>query len=159
MNYKIINSILVILCVFIITGCSTNKKLNIDSNGNLRKDSVIMDKQNEVIDEVKVLIDNHEYTINLEDNETAKTFVNMLPLEYNMNELNGNEKYVYLNSSLPVDAINVGYIYAGDVMLYGDNCLVIFYKSFKTSYSYTKIGHIDSLDDLGNGSINIKIVK
>ena len=159
MNYKIINNIFFILFVFIITGCSTNKKLNIDSNGNLRKDSVIMDKQNEVIDEVKVLIDNNEYNINLEDNETAKTFVNMLPQEYNMNELNGNEKYVYLNSSLPVDAINVGYINAGDVMLYGDNCLVIFYKSFKTSYSYTKIGHIDNLDDLGNGSINIKIVK
>ena len=44
-------------------------------------------------------------------------------------------------------------------MLYGNNCLVIFYKSFDTSYSYTKIGHIDNLDNLGNGSITAKFEK
>ena len=38
-------------------------------------------------------------------------------------------------------------------MIYEDNCLVIFYKSFKTDYEYTKIGHIDNLDDLGTGSL------
>ena len=40
-------------------------------------------------------------------------------------------------------------------MLFSDNCLVIFYKSFDTSYSYTKIGHIDNLPNLGNGSITV----
>ena len=42
-------------------------------------------------------------------------------------------------------------------MLFGNNCLVIFYESFDTSYSYTKIGHIDNLDDLGSNNIEIKI--
>lgn len=41
-------------------------------------------------------------------------------------------------------------------MLYGNNCLVVFYKSFDTSYSYTKIGHIDNLSDLGSRNITIK---
>lgn len=41
-------------------------------------------------------------------------------------------------------------------MLYGNNCLVVFYKSFNTSYSYTKIGHIDNLSDLGNEDVIIK---
>jgi hypothetical protein len=29
-------------------------------------------------------------------------------------------------------------------MLYGDNCVVLFYETFTTSYSYTKIGSIDN---------------
>ena len=81
----------------------------------------------------------------------------MLPLELNMKELNGNEKYVYLDNSLPTNSSNPKRINAGDVMLYGNNCLVIFYKSFDTSYSYTKIGHIDNLENLGNENIKVKI--
>ena len=38
-------------------------------------------------------------------------------------------------------------------MIYGNDCLVIFYKSFTSSYSYTKIGHIDNLPDLGNDNV------
>ncbi|MBR6948703.1 MAG: hypothetical protein IKH54_00780 [Bacilli bacterium] len=37
--------------------------------------------------------------------------------------------------------------------------LIIFYKSFDTSYSYTKIGHINNLPDLGNENISIRIEK
>ena len=41
-------------------------------------------------------------------------------------------------------------------MLFDNGCLVIFYKSFDTSYSYTKIGYIDNLPDLGNGDVSVK---
>ena len=76
-----------------------------------------------------------------------------------MSELNGNEKYVYLDKSLLTNPSNPKQINTGDVMLYGNNCLVIFYKSFETSYSYTKIGHIDNLPDLGNGNVIVKFEK
>ena len=143
-----IKKILLVLIVILITGCSNNK--------------VELTKENNYLgvnNQVKVLIDKKEYTINLEDNETAKEFVNMLPLELNMNELNGNEKYVYLERKLPVNPSNINKINAGDVMIYGNDCLVIFYKSFISSYSYTKIGHIDNLPNLGNDSISIKFEK
>jgi len=44
-------------------------------------------------------------------------------------------------------------------MLFGDNCLVIFYKSFDTSYSYLKIGHINNLPDLGSGNTTVRLEK
>ena len=47
-------------------------------------------------------------------------------------------------------------INAGDIMLYGNNCLVVFYKSFDTTYSYTKIGHIDNLPNLDKDKVIIK---
>ena len=117
------------------------------------------DNSNEVSASAKAIINGKEYVIDLENNETAKSFVNMLPQELNMSELNGNEKYIYLDNTLPINSSNPKRINVGDVMLYEDNCLVIFYKSFDTSYSYTKIGHINDLPDLGNGSINVKIKK
>jgi len=60
---------------------------------------------------------------------------------------------------LPVNAKKPGTIRAGDLMLYGDDCVVLFYKTFQSSYSYTKIGHISNIrgleDLLGNGNIII----
>ena len=77
-----------------------------------------------------------------------------------MNELNGNEKYFYLNKKLPTDAVSPDTVYKGDIMLFGSDCIVIFYKTFSTSYSYTKIGHIENSENLdtavGNGSFAVK---
>ena len=75
-----------------------------------------------------------------------------------MSDLNGNEKYAYLEESLPTNTYSPGHIEAGDVMLYGDNCLVIFYKSFDTNYEYSKIGHIDNISDLGEGSVQVSFM-
>ena len=108
---------------------------------------------------MNITINNEVYQIELEDNETTKSFLNILPKELNMNELNGNEKYAYLDNTLPTNSYNPKHINKGDIMLYGNNCLVIFYKSFDTSYSYTKIGHINNLPDLDNNNILVKIEK
>jgi len=104
---------------------------------------------------INVIINGKKYHMSIENNETAQAFVKLLPKEFNMNELNGNEKYIYLDSSLPTNSSKLKYINAGDVMLYGNNCLVIFYQSFDTTYSYTKIGHIDDLANLGNDNIHV----
>ena len=105
---------------------------------------------------MKAIINDKEYTINLEDNSTAKKLFELTPLEVTMEELNGNEKYIYLSDSFPVDPYKPGHVEQGDVMLFDNACLVIFYKSFDTPYSYTKIGHIDNLPDLGKESIKVK---
>ena len=145
MKKNFIYSLLIIVSIFIITGCNSKK---IDTEYSRKE-----------INSMKVIIDDREYIVNLENNETVKKFIDLLPLEIKMDELNGNEKYFYLNSELPTDSYNPKHIFAGDVMVYGNDCLVIFYKSFDTSYSYTKIGHIIDLPELGNSSVSVKFEK
>ncbi len=104
-------------------------------------------------------IDNKNFEVELESNETSKALVELLPLKLVMQELNGNEKYCYINKSLPTDEQRVKQIHVGDIMLYGSSCLVIFYKSFSTSYSYTKIGKIKNPENLesivGSGDVEV----
>ena len=135
------------------------KRFSLSDSDEVIKEFIKDNKNVEESKTIKAIIDEKEYTINLEDNETAKSLVNLLPQEFIMSELNGNEKYVNLDNELPTNETNIKRINKGDVMLYGNNCLVIFYKSFDTTFSYTKIGHIDNLDDLGTGSIEVKIEK
>ncbi len=143
---------LIFISIFIV-GCKKEDN-NIEKNNN--NENNINNSIDKKVSNMKVIINNKEYIINLEDNDTSKKLVELLPLEVDMKELNGNEKYVYLDSKLPIDEYNPKHINKGDVMLYGNNCLVIFYKSFDTSYSYTKIGHIDNLDDLDNKDVLVK---
>ena len=154
--------LIVVSFLFLFTGCtknSDNQNLNNEETNNSTNE-VIETKESDVkVSDIKVIINDKTFTLKLENNKTAEEFINLLPQEFTMSELNGNEKYVYMDNSLTTNAYNPKHIEKGDVMLFGDNCLVIFYKSFDTSYSYTKIGHIDNLEDLGNGSITAKFEK
>jgi len=102
-----------------------------------------------------------EFTATLLDNPTATAFKAMLPLTVNMTELNGNEKYFRLSKNLPDDASNPGTINSGDLMLWGSNTFVLFYKTFSTSYSYTKLGKIANATGLaaalGTGNVRVTI--
>ena len=124
------------------------------NNENKEEKNITRESDENMNLELKVIINNKTYIAKLEDNETVKEFISILPKEFNMNELNGNEKYVYLDKSLPTNSSVPNRIEKGDIMLFGNNCLVIFYKSFETTYSYTKIGHIENLEDLGNNNVS-----
>lgn len=110
--------------------------------------------------QINIVIGNTSFSTILEENATAKEWSYLLPLTLEMHELNGNEKYHFLSFSLPTNTYNPDTIHAGDLMLYGNSCLVLFYKTFRTDYSYTKIGHIDNSIDLahavGNGNVTIR---
>ena len=114
------------------------------------------DNNKKEINNIKIIINEKEYKLNLEKTDEAKDFINNVPSELVMMDLNNNEKYVYLDKVFMNNPINVNNVEKGDLMLYGDNCLVIFYKSFETTYSYTKIGHINNLDDLNDELVYVK---
>lgn len=88
------------------------------------------------------------FPVILEDNPTATAFAQLLPATFDMTELNGNEKLVRLPHNLPSKPMLPGTIRTGDILLYGDNTVVVFYETFQSSYRYTRIGRISNPDGL-----------
>ena len=109
--------------------------------------------------QMRIKIGSSSFIATLEDNATATAFRAQLPLTLNMVELNGNEKYSGLSTSLPTNASNPGTIQSGDLMLYGSQTLVLFYKTFSTPYSYTRLGRINDPAGLapavGSGNVTV----
>ena len=131
--------------------------VNGTDNGESENDSTQQSNNNgqneeEMTRKITISAGGANFTATLADNRTAQAFASMLPLTLDMNELNGNEKYFYLDN-------NPGTINAGDIMLYGSDCLVLFYKTFSTSYSYTRIGSVDNpqqlAEALGRGNVKV----
>ena len=156
--------LLLILCFIIIfiviLALLINKNDYPKDNETIENSEMILklESENNMSRDVNVVINinNKSYKVNLEENNTVDEFIKMLPKEFNMKELNGNEKYVNIDKNLPTETYYPKHIEAGDIMLFGDNCVVVFYKSFDTTFGYTKIGHVDNIEDLGKEDIVIK---
>lgn len=131
------------------------------SSYTLTGDAILYAKWNQVSNSntLKITVGTSTFTATLATNETATAFKALLPMTINMSELNNNEKYYNLPQSLPAGASNPGTIQNGDLMLYGSTTLELFYKTFSTSYSYTRIGSIDNPSELqealGAGSATV----
>ena len=122
--------LLLVLLAFVITGCAFNA-----SAGNSPADCSAAHAAagGEEMKPLKITINGQKFTAELYDNEAAQKFIT--------------------NAQKP------GKINAGDIMLFGNDCLVVFYKSFNTSYSYTRIGRIENTEHLAKaaGSSSAKI--
>lgn len=110
-------------------------------------------------DTIAIIIGNNHFTAILESNTASTEFKKMLPLTITMRDLNSNEKFFDLSNNLPANASNPRTINAGDLMLWGSNTLVLFYKTFNTAYSYTRLGKIENpsglAQALGSGNVTV----
>lgn len=108
---------------------------------------------------IKITVGKKNFAAVLYKNATTQELLKRFPMTISMSELNSNEKYYYLPYNLPVNSENVSTIKNGDLMLYGSDCLVLFYKNFSTSYQYTRMGHINDPDGLaetlGKGTVTV----
>ena len=109
---------------------------------------------------INLIINNKTFTATLENNQTVQELIQNFPMTLNMSDLHSNEKYNYLSSSLTTNSNIPSMINAGDIKLYGNNCLVVFYDNFRNLYSYTNLGRVDNVDEfvteLGSGNVNIR---
>lgn len=151
----------VIFLLSVISSCASCEKDSTaprTADAENKQDSSANNSNNKM----EIKIGSSTFTATLYDNAAATAFKARLPMTINMVELNGNEKYFDLSTGLPVKPSNPGMIQNGDLMVYGSKTLVLFYKSFHTSYSYTELGRINDPSGLaaalGKGSVTVSFV-
>lgn len=131
-----------VILIFLITASGFLSEMNAQGNNKL-----------------KVTIGNSRFTATLYENETVDAFVNLLPMTVNMTEMGGYEKFHNLPGSLPGLASNPGTTNEGDLMIWSSDCLVLFYSTRSTSYSYIQLGRIDNTSGLreavGSGNVQV----
>ena len=142
-----------IMSLLWVHACACNRG-NHPAAENNSNNSTIVDTM-----KIKITIGEKVFTSTVHNNATATAFKAKLPLTINMRELNSNEKYFDLPDNLPANASNPGNVQTGDLMLYGSNTLVLFYKTFSTSYTYTRIARVDDPSGLatalGSGNVTV----
>ena len=112
-------------------------------------------------DNLYIKIGEKTFPFTLKDTTAANELKKKLPFKVEMTKLNDNELYYQFSESFTTDSKSVGTINTGDIYLYQNNYLVLFYKTFTTSYSYTEIGKLDNAeglaDAIGSGSsVNVE---
>lgn len=132
-------------------------KTQSDSDGKENQESDEIEEN--AMPQLKIESGGQIFTATLLDNATTRALLEHLPMTVSMGELHGNEKYYYLPESLPANSQRPGNIHAGDLMLYGSDCLVLFYEKFSSGYSYTRLGSIDDPSGLaaalGHGTVDV----
>lgn len=115
--------------------------------------------EDDMSSKIKIKVNSQTFTATFLVNNSTRAFIKMLPMTINMRELNGDEKYHDLPEVLPTNASNPRTTQTGDLMLFGSRTLVLFYKTFSTSYSYTRLGRIDDVSGLAEavGSKNVMV--
>jgi hypothetical protein len=158
---KMKNLLVPLMGLFLLIGsmaCKTDEPTifsrNVETNNENTSDTMS--------NQLKIKIGSETFYATLLNNATVTAFKARLPLTISMSELNGNEKLYNFSSNLPTNASNPGAINTGDLMIYSSNVLVLFYKSFATSYSYTRLGKIADPTGLeaalGAGNVTVTFI-
>ena len=113
------------------------------------------------MDSIDIDINGQTFSATLSDTEAARQFAARLPMTLDMSELNGNEKYYGTGTAYSTAGASVvSPIEAGDLMLYGDDYVVLFYSTHANSqWSYVPLAKVDDPSGIaaavGSGSVTV----
>lgn len=142
--------LLILFMTAVFAGCEQTKKVIDEPNfSDSVASSAAQSTSNYVSDaaiSIQIEVGEEVFSAKLYDNETTRAFLELFPVSVIMKDLNANEKYYYFSEDLPSDAVYPERVQAGDIMLFGSDCLVVFYESFSTSYSYTPMGVVEDIE-------------
>jgi len=151
-----------VVFMLLLTGCKANNtgdfqednvaqaESGVQMNTNESKEQAEMGKKDETTltdNQIRIMVGNSSFIVNLEDNETAKALRKMLTdeeLTISASNYGGFEKVCQLGKTLPHNDKQIT-TEAGDVMLYSGNQIVFFYGA--NSWSYTKLGKVEDLNE------------
>lgn len=147
---------MIILIVFLLFGCSQNKKEDTQDKTEKEEDTAMVN------DEIQLMIDDEPVEVEWESNESIDALKELIkdnPLTINMSMYGGFEQVGPIGASLPSNDKQMT-TSSGDIVLYSGNQIVLFYGS--NSWSYTKLGKM-LLDQtklkelLGNGGVKVTL--
>ena len=110
--------------------------------------------------QITVTVNGKPFLATVENNETGQALLSRLPLTLTMEELHGNEKYCYTGEAFGGEQHVPQTIETGDLMVFGSDCLVLFYDTFANGdWSYKRVGKIDNptglADACGSGNASV----
>ena len=110
--------------------------------------------------QIYVTVNDTQFTATIEDTAAGQELLARLPLTLSMEELHGNEKYCYTGESFGGETYVPDTIEAGDLMVFGSDCLVLFYETFSNGgWSYARVGKVDDpsglVDACGSGTSTV----
>jgi hypothetical protein len=131
---------------------------------NKKEEVVVEPVEQELQDTIKIVVNETELIVNLEDNRTKKALLEKLDdgdIIINAQDYSNFEKVGDLGFNLPRSDKYIK-TEPGDVILYSGNQIVLFYGT--NTWNYTKIGKINITGDelksiLGDGDITYTITK
>lgn len=115
------------------------------------------------VSKMQIEVNGQTFSAALDSTDAAHDFASRLPMTLDMDEFGGNEKSHFVDYAYPtVGGGIVSPIEAGDVMLYQNNCIVLFYGTHdNTEYSYVPLAKIDNpaglAEAVGAGSATVTL--
>lgn len=156
-------SFVTVIAIF-LSGCSSGQRESsseapVESTSPVSEPSDTSITEESKVEKMNLQIGNSSFTATLESNAAVDALVDMMreaPVVIEMSDYSGFEKVGPLGTSLPTDNKQTT-TQSGDIVLYNENQIVIFYGS--NSWSYTRLGKIDDLsgweDALGSGDVTV----